>query len=378
MLAALPEIRYDATAMLIRRFRRPHPAHSVEARSLLDTLFVSAAATILIIRLQLWATHYPKLGGGKLHIAHLLWGGLAMLIAVVVLLTFLGRGRRHAAAVIGGVGFGFFIDEIGKFVTSDNDYFFKPAAGMIYIVFIVLFLSIRALGWRHRFTPQECLMNAMVLISEAAHRELSARDLLAVRRLLEHSDRSDPLVEPLTAVLDRIVCRPQPHPGPLTRLGRRLRSWYFSVMEEPWFSALLIALFVVVAAVTLVQVVLDASRIFDGSQPLHVISVPGLASSLVASGFILVGVARLRRSRSEAYRWFDHALMVQVFFTEVFAFLENQFGAVFGLLLNMALLLTLHAMIHAEWHHALYGADALNDMLDEPATARAGVATGQV
>jgi hypothetical protein len=30
---------------------------------------------ILVIRLQLWATHYPKLGGGKLHIAHLLYGG---------------------------------------------------------------------------------------------------------------------------------------------------------------------------------------------------------------------------------------------------------------------------------------------------------------
>src|SRR5438067_12088212 len=120
-------------------------ARNIEIRSLLDTFFVCAIATILIIRLQLWATNYPKLGGGKLHIAHLLWGGLGMLIAIVVLLSFLGAARRHTEAVLGGIGFGFFIDELVKFVTSNNDYFFKAAAGMIYIVFILLCMSIRTL-----------------------------------------------------------------------------------------------------------------------------------------------------------------------------------------------------------------------------------------
>ena len=298
-----------------------HPSRSIEIRSLLDTLFVSAVATDLIIRLQLWATNYPKLGGGRLHIAHLLWGGLGMLIAVVVLLSFLNRGRRHAAAVLGGVGFGFFIDEIGKFVTSDNDYFFKPAAGMIYIVFIGLFLAIRALGWRHRFTPQECLANAMVLLSEAADRDLTERDRVVVRRLLAHSPGSEPLVEPLTEVLNRLECKPVPPPGRLVRGGRRLRTWYFGVMEESWFSSVLVAVFVAVAVVTLVQAALDARQILNGHQHLHVISVAGIASSIIASGLILIGLTRLRDSRIAAYRWFDHALMVQVFFTEVFAFL---------------------------------------------------------
>jgi len=356
-------------------FHSRHPARSIEIRSLLDTLFVSAVATDLIIRLQLWATHYPRLGGGRLHIAHLLWGGLAMLVAVVVLLSFLSRGRRHTAAVLGGIGFGFFIDEIGKFVTTDNDYFFKPAAGMIYIVFIGLYLAIRSLGWRHRFTPQECLANAMVLLSEAADRDLTERDRAIVHRLLAHSPDSEPLVEPLTEVLNRLDCKPVPPPGRLVRAGRRLRTWYFGVMEEPWFSAVLVAVFVAVAVVTLVQVALDARQIFNGQQHLHVISVAGLASSIVASGLILIGLTRLRDSRIAAYRWFDHALMVQVFFTEVFAFLEKQFGAVFGLLLNLALLLTLRAMIHAEWHHAMFGPDALEGELEELPAPVAAVAT---
>jgi len=84
----------------------------------------------------------------------------------------------------------------------------------------------------------------------------------------------------------------------------------------------------------------------------YVITVAGLASSVVVAGLILRGISALRNSRFDAYRWFDRALIVQVFVTEVFAFLERQFGAVFELLLFMGLLLTLRVMIHTELHAA--------------------------
>jgi hypothetical protein len=56
-----------------------------------------------------------------------------MVIAIGLLLTLLGRGPRVPAAIVGGVGFGFFIDELGKFITEDNNYFFEPAAALIYL-----------------------------------------------------------------------------------------------------------------------------------------------------------------------------------------------------------------------------------------------------
>lgn len=40
-------------------------------------------------RLALQLVGYPRLGGGGFHIAHLLWGGLLMLAAIVLLLGFL-------------------------------------------------------------------------------------------------------------------------------------------------------------------------------------------------------------------------------------------------------------------------------------------------
>ena len=106
-----------------RLLRRIQPVRNVEIGDLQDTFLVSAVVMILVIRLQLWATNYPQLGGGKLHIAHLLWGGVFMVIALGILLSFLGASLRVPAAVIGGVGFGFFIDEVGKFISNDVNYF---------------------------------------------------------------------------------------------------------------------------------------------------------------------------------------------------------------------------------------------------------------
>ena len=65
---------------------------------LLDTFLVSAIATVVIIRIFLEATGYPQLGGGGLHIAHVLWGGLGMLVAIVLLLLYLSPTTRLVAA----------------------------------------------------------------------------------------------------------------------------------------------------------------------------------------------------------------------------------------------------------------------------------------
>src|SRR5207245_8137076 len=132
-----PEQRIGGVTSQLR-----HLARAADA-DLLDTFLVSAVATLLIIRVFLEATGYPQLGGNGLHIAHVLWGGLGMLVAIVLLLLFLSSSTRLVAALVGGAGFGAFIDELGKFVTSDNDYFFKPTAALVYVTFVLLFLAVR-------------------------------------------------------------------------------------------------------------------------------------------------------------------------------------------------------------------------------------------
>src|SRR5438128_3434136 len=91
------------------------------AEEMLELFVVMAIFAVLVIRFLLGISGYPKLGGAGLHIAHLLWGGLLMLLSLLILLVYLGRRVMRLAAVVGGLGFGVFLDELGKFITSDNN-----------------------------------------------------------------------------------------------------------------------------------------------------------------------------------------------------------------------------------------------------------------
>src|SRR5438552_17744366 len=151
---------------------------------LLDTFLVSAIATVVIIRIFLEATGYPQAGGGGLHIAHVLWGGLGMLVAIVLLLLYLTPSTRLVAAMVGGAGFGAFVDELGKFVTSDNDYFFRPTAAILYALFVVLFLATREVRRFRALSPEESLVNAVELAERLATGTLGAEERDHALRLL--------------------------------------------------------------------------------------------------------------------------------------------------------------------------------------------------
>ena len=190
-----------------------HPLKSNDGADQIELALVSAVATVLVIRGYLRLTGYPKVGNGELHIAHLLYGGLFMLLAVFLLLVLLNTGTRWYAALLAGIGFGFFIDEIGRFISKDVNYFFKPAVAVMYAVFMVLFLALGALRrWRVATRPRDALASALTLLAGAAGRPLDMTTRTTVSSLLDDADPRDPVVRGDHAAV-RLL--PRPVRGPL-------------------------------------------------------------------------------------------------------------------------------------------------------------------
>ncbi len=322
-----------------------NPIRSYDFVQKLEWFLIAGVTMILVIRTQLWLTNYPQLGGGGLHIAHLLYGGIFMALAIWISLIYLNRWARVVTAVLGGIGFGFFIDELGKFVTEDNDYFFKPAAGIIYLIFIIMFLAIRELSRRQSLDPGTALANALAFLPATVTGEFRHNDRETAMELLDRSDQEDPRVGQARAFFNQVSVTPTGEPSRLSRWAGGLHRRITALTELPQFGAVLTAVIVAWAVLSMLgaaAIEINIGDVNDGS------AIPGEESSLSASlrsisimvsvGFVALGVFRIRRDEHQrAYRAFSLALLVSIFVTRFFSFLDSQFTAVFGLGIDLLL-----------------------------------------
>jgi hypothetical protein len=339
------------------RTRLRRRARNIDFASLHETFLIAAVATILVIRTQLWLTNYPQLGGHGLHIAHLLYGGALMAFAIGLTLTLIGRAVHHTAALIGGIGFGFFIDELGKFITADNNYFFRPAAALIYLIFVGLFLTAQSLQRHGDFDSAEYLSNAIDFVREAALRPLRPEERARALRLLDRAEQSEPLVGELRTVVAGLPAATPARPSRVSRAAERVRDACTTVAERPSWPRVVALAFVAWAVLSTLQVwelVFSVGVHLGHARPgfasdrlgdLQTVNVITLVSSLVSTGLVGVGVWRLTRGdRLGAYRHFERALLVAIFITRPFSFVESQFHAVFGLAIDLLLLVALRGV----------------------------------
>lgn len=318
---------------------------NVDAGPLFETFMVSAVAAILTIRVFLHVTGYPQIGGDTLHIAHMLWGGLLMAVSVVFLLGWLGAAVRNLAAAVGGLGFGTFIDEIGKFVTADNDYFYRPAFALIYLTFILLWLAFRATQ-RPLLSPVERAANALELAQEAVRHDLDDDEKRRALELLAAAPPDDPVVRAVHSALERIAASRSHRPGFFSRARQGARDLYARVVRHRGFTRGVISIAVLLAGVALGQTVLTALRL-EGAG-LTAPEWAELIARAVPACIMLAGAWQLPRSRLAAYRTFHGALLFQIFITRVITFYVAQLGAALALLADIIVLSTVRTLIQQE------------------------------
>jgi hypothetical protein len=206
-----------------------------------ETFLVAAVSTILTIRTQLWLTNYPQLGGHGLHIAHLLWGGLFMVITIGLLLSLLGRRPRG------------------------------PAAAQ----------------------------------------------------------------------------------SRISLLGHEIRHRFLALTRKHWFERAIVIFFAIWATVIMLNLLTLVLALADGSEFESAqlnesgtfLAIAIVSSAAVAASFVLTGLLRIRRGQHQAgYEWLARGLLVSILVTQVFLFVQSQFGAVFGLGVDILLLVTVRAM----------------------------------
>lgn len=204
------------------------------------TSLVAFALTVVVLRGALKLTGYPQIGTDTVHIAHVLWGGLALFAGALLLLVFANRWALGAGAVLCGAGVGLFIDEVGKFITESNDYFNPAAAPIIYALFlatVLVYLRVR------RPTARDIrgeMYRALEQMTGVLDHEMSRHDLNVLHRRLvslQGSTESEAVCRLAAAMLAFIEAeRPQivePRPGRVEQALTGIRAWGRRIFTRP-------------------------------------------------------------------------------------------------------------------------------------------------
>jgi len=159
---------------LISRIRTPVRRERAETHLLLTLL--SFGASVGFTRLFLEVAGFPQIGGSSFHIAHVLWGGLLLFIAALLPLIYANRWVYDLGSILAGFGVGLFIDEVGKFITQSNDYFYPAAAPIIYAFFLLTVLVYIHAKRPEKRNARVELYRALDAFSEVLDRDLDRQE----------------------------------------------------------------------------------------------------------------------------------------------------------------------------------------------------------
>lgn len=206
----------DAWVIVLRR-----PVKREGSVQYMVFVLVSFAASVCLTRLFLSLSNYPQVGSGELHIAHVLWGGLLLFIAALLPLLIANRNVYKAAAILAGIGVGLFIDEVGKFITQKNDYFYPAAAPIIYIFFILTLMLLLQLRRQEKTTARTELSRALETLQDWIYSPLSQKDQQVLLERLKNvcTNQDSPILAGMASGILNVV-QQDPRPAPVDRTPR--------------------------------------------------------------------------------------------------------------------------------------------------------------
>lgn len=341
------------------------PTQRLEAERAWLLMVLSFGVSVVGTRVYLEATGYPQIGNSVLHFAHVLWGGLLLFISLCVILTYGNRWKYSLGAILGGAGVGLFIDEVGKFITQSNDYFFPFAAPIIYgSIVLTTFIYLQVRRQRPPSTRAD-LYWILDLLKDVADQDFDTNERAkiqqALARALEHSETEDErrTVEAAQQFVQSLPTIVPPRPNAIARMQNALLALEARCFSRGIHRSLLIIAFGLVAFSGLTILVFELLLAGDNTIRAEVVSSiinEGIVNSAIGFQWLLIhatltgitgllflvaAILMLRWDR----RGIDvaqFALLLQLTVVNLLAFYFNQFtmisSALAGLLLLLAVL----------------------------------------
>jgi hypothetical protein len=261
---------------------------------------------------------------------------LLMVAALIVLLSFLGRAPHRIAVIVGGIGFGLFLDEVGKFVTKTNDYFYRPAVAIMYVIVVLLLVANRAVHAARRPSPDEEIANVAATAVDGLFRGLTptSRDQALAQLEAARAGEIDPaVVDRIEALVTecRVVVPPSKMLTDRIALGLPER---FRGVRGAWVAAVLLTVFSTSMFVHAASTLNDDLAGDRGDTT----TILQFVTSAVTTLLCVAGTAGLRHGRRWALRLLHSAALITVFFVDVIDFAVQEFGALLNVAVGVAAL----------------------------------------
>jgi hypothetical protein len=332
---------------------------NVEFGRLFDAFFISAVSTILIVRFYLIVTGYPQLGNSTLHISHLLPGTILMLTAILVMLAAVNRAARDFGALVAGIGFGLSWDELGKFITQNNNYFFKPTIGLIYLTFVVLYLLARFAGQR-RLTQDDYIANAIDLIKEAAIKDLDTWEYEHAKELMLHVSPNHVLYQPTMDMLSKVKPNNKRKPILIDSLVAMIMKPVHKLSEWRNFTQMVIFIAIAYGIINIfITLFFLYGALIEENLNIAILKgdesdLAGAISALITVVLLTAGAYYYRAGKHKrAYELFESGLLIEIFVGQVILFFKSPRVAIAGLLVTLFLLVNIKLLSAEEVHQKM-------------------------
>jgi hypothetical protein len=260
----------------------------------------------------------------------------------------------QVSALLSGIGIGLFIDEVGKFITQTNDYFFPPALSLINGFFLLNAFVHITFRRPHQQDSRESMYNACEGLQDALDGDLDTAQAARIEEQLAIAKRSDrdeiaSLANAISTYLQKEKRHlPAAEPGYWKRIITRVDAIGLRLsrrMHRTIISVLLVLWVVFVIGYIVVLVLGDTnldSQVIQWRGPLVVIQA-------VIGGLMIVAVlAWLTKKEDRGLKFAVYGFLLSLVALQTPYFYLSQFSALTATLLQLGFLGVLLA--YRRWH----------------------------